>query len=191
VESRVSGRVSDDEVETVRRLHGEGKSLSATAREMGRPTSTIALVAKRLELFWDRSKMAAAVSAKQVDNRARRAALIEAAYIEMGEIVERLRDGRGTPSKTGEFRTILKGEGGAEHTATLDFVPSVEALNLLRAFSVVAKTAVDMEKVDGDQGVEGAKSMLGNLSLGLRAVYDAARLADDQQESNPDTDGKI
>lgn len=107
--------------------------------------------------------MAAAVSAKQTDNRARRAALIEAAYVEMGEIVKRLRAGR-----EGEFHTILKGEGGAEHTETIGFVPSVEALNLLRAFSVVAKTAVDLEKVDSGVEVEAARSMLGDLMARLR-----------------------
>lgn len=175
---RAPRRVTDDEVETVRRMHADGKSLNAVARALGRSTSTIGTISKRLGLSWDRSRLAAAVSAKQTDNRARRAALIEAAYVEMGEIVKRLRAGR-----EGEFHTILKGEGGAEHTETIEFVPSVEALNLLRAFSVVAKTAVDLEKVDGDQGVDGAKSMLGNLALGLRAVYDAARLADEQQES--------
>ena len=108
--------------------------------------------------------MAAAVSAKQIDNRARRAQLIEAAYEEMSAIVSTLRAGR-----EGEFQTVLKGEGGAERPEVIEFVPSGDVLNLLRAFSTVAKTAIDMEKVDAGVEIEAAKSLIHGIMDGLRA----------------------
>lgn len=69
--------LSDAEIAKVQRLHGEGASAGAIARELGRATSTVTRLCERLGLSFDRSQTAAAVKAHTVDMAKRRNALAE------------------------------------------------------------------------------------------------------------------
>ena len=112
-----------DEDERLRQLVKDGASNGQAAKVLGRPRSTTHDRAKKLGLSFDRSQPRKAVESHVQDVRARRAAL---ALKEL-EIIERSAqlhldglDGNG-------WRTLIRGEGGSEHSTTLDFIPAKDA----------------------------------------------------------------
>ncbi len=153
--------VTDEDTERVRQLHADGKSVRAIAREMDRSASTIRDIGKRLHLSWDRSQTAAATAAKQADLRAIRAERVAWAYQQIGEIAQRLAER--------PYRTVGRDEDGATTEVTLSVVPAKDMLDLSRSIGVLAKVAVDLEKVDASAGTDDARSMVGALVEMLQA----------------------
>lgn len=156
---------TDEEADTLRALHGQGKSCGKIAEAMGRPVSTVSEHAARLGLKFDRSQTAAATAAKQADNAARRAQLVEWQYLRCLKIAGRL--------DAEKFKTTGQTQFGLQ-AEELDFVPTGDELNLSRAISSYLKGAADLEKIDASAGTEGAKGMLGDLVARLRSRQDSA-----------------
>jgi len=168
--------LSDEEKTEITRLHGEGKSVRQVAEAIDRAPSTVSRHAGELGLVFDRSQTAAATEAHTLDAKAARAAIIAWQYRRCLRLAERL--------DADTFSTVGNSQEGPV-AAAFSFVPPQDELSLSRAMGQYAKTAGDLEKVDAGAGAEGAKSMLGDLAAGLRAVYQASKVGDPVQSEAP------
>ncbi|MGA5198151.1 hypothetical protein [Streptomyces exfoliatus] len=73
-------RVTQADEQKVRELHAQGLGRNAIARQIGRSPLTVAVIADRLQLSFDRTHTAVAAEARKGDAKARRAAIIEGLY---------------------------------------------------------------------------------------------------------------
>lgn len=155
--------VTDAERELIRALHAQGLGRNAIALEVGRSAGTISTIVKQLGLSFDRSKTAAATEARQIDNRARRTALIGRAYARAEKIYDRL--------EADTYRFTASTVAGIE-TADLDHVPAQDEKALAGAAGSHLSHAVKLEQVDADNGAGESTSMLDALAAGLGAAYE-------------------
>jgi len=135
--------VTDEDREAVRLGHAAGKSLGSIARDLGRTTSTVAGIAKKLGLTFDQRPTAHAVQAKVQDNRSRRAALVASLYDIAEDEVAYLR--QGTPY---DLTEVSAGQAVDYMVARL---PAQDRRALLGAISTAAQTAVKLEQIDSDE----------------------------------------
>lgn len=161
-------RFTDDEREAIAqaiRDKPEGTSASALARQLGVSKTTVTTIAKEngLDDAFDRSKTANATAAKQHDNRARRAALVQAYLDDAEKIRERLWQPAEAINPIGgllEFR----------------LPPGRDTRDLVMAGTSLVKATIEVEKHDqGDAGAEAARSVLEAAASGLHAVYAAIK----------------
>jgi hypothetical protein len=155
---------SDEEIEELKRLHAEGLGRNAIAREMGRSLRGVSVHAERLGLTFDRTATAVATEAKKTDAKARRAAIIDRAYARVEKLLDRLDE-----ADEGRFKFTASTVNGID-TVSLDHVPGQEEKALSGAITQYLTQAVKLEQLDGDPGVEAARSMLGSLAEGLNKL---------------------
>lgn len=152
---------TDEDAATLARMHGEGASLTSIAKHLGRHAGTVSKKAKAAGLSFDRAPVAAANEARAVDARARRQRIVENQML----IHERLQ----AQSLAPEWRTIMRGEGGAEHIETLNHVPARDAKDMMSALNssstIIAR--LDDNQTDHDD----AKSVISDLVKGLSEEY--------------------
>lgn len=135
--------VTDEDRQAVRRLHAEGKSLRAIAREIGRSPVTVGSIAKAAGLAFDQRPTAHAVKAKVQDNRARRAALVASLYdIAENDVAYLLRRG---------LYNLTEVSAGQAVEYVVDRLPAADRRALLGAISTAAQTALRLEQVDTDE----------------------------------------
>jgi hypothetical protein len=115
--------VSDDEIATIRRMHGDGATLGAIARELGR--------AARMGLTFDRKQTAAANAAASVDMAARRNALATNLLAD----AERIREQLWAPTTVYNF-------GGKDNNYNERVFPEAPA-DVKRTLMQTATTAVN------------------------------------------------
>ncbi|NRQ35999.1 helix-turn-helix domain-containing protein [Nonomuraea sp. NN258] len=168
--------VSADEIAQIRLMNEQGATLREVARTLGRAHSTISTIAAREGLTWDRSAhTAAATAAASADNKARRVAIVARLYGQVEALLDRL--------EADEYAWTTTTVAGVE-TVTVPEPPAQEVKALLQSISAATTSATKLESIDSDQGAEGARSMLGALADGLRAI--AQQLPDDEPAADPD-----
>lgn len=167
--------VTDAERARVAELHAAGLSRAAIARDLGRGTATVGRIGEALGLSWDRSRTAAATAAKQIDNKARRAALIEDAYEQARAVIARMAAADG-------YDATGTATNGVTVVTRVALPPAHDVKALAGAFSTLTASAARMEAVDGADDVDHARSLLGQLAVNLDVVVGAM----DRQER---TDG--
>jgi IS30 family transposase len=123
--------VSDDEIATIRRMHGDGATLGAIARELGRAAQTVSQVCKRMGLTFDRKQTAAANAAASVDMAARRNALATNLLAD----AERIREQLWAPTTVYNF-------GGKDNNYNERVFPEAPA-DVKRTLMQTATTAVN------------------------------------------------
>lgn len=162
--------LSDDEIAQIKRMNADGHSLRDVARTLGRAHSTISRVGARESLTWARTgHTAAATAAASADNRARRVAIVGRLYAQVESLLDRL--------EADEYAFTATTVNGVE-TVTLPEAPAQEVKALVQSIGAATVSAAKLEAIDSDQGAEGARSMLGALADGLRAM--AQHLPDDE-----------
>lgn len=156
---------TDDESDQLRALHADGASLHSIAKTMGRSKDTISRKAAALGLSWSRDRTAAAAHALAVDGKARRQKIVVRVYDEAEALLTDLEAGRAGRG----WRTVLKGEYGAEETRSLDFIPPTDRRTIADALNRQLMSAAKLEAVDATDGAEQEKSLLRQLgeSLGV------------------------
>lgn len=170
------GPFEEEEFLELRRLHAEGKGRNEIATLMQRSPRTISVYAKQLQLNFDRTATAVATEARKVDARARRAAIIERAYGRVEKLLDHL-----DAAERGGFPFTTSTVNGIE-TERLDHVPGQEEKALAGAITQYLNQAVKLEQLDGDPGVEAARSMLGTLAEGLNKLAGLDGGRDDSEE---------
>lgn len=154
--------LTNDELDQIRRLHANGTSRNDIARILSRSGSTISNAAKAMGLSFDREMVKAATEARVADARARRAELMH----NLLDDAERLRQQIWKPH---EYRDH-GGRDFVEQKWTQPEPTAADKLKLMQATSTAATTSMRLDLHDADKGAEDAKSMLGNLVAGLKAV---------------------
>jgi len=153
----------DDDAD-LRRAVALGKSISQTAKAMGRNESVVKDHAKALGLSWNRDVPMAATKAQQADLRARRARFSE----ELMTDLERLKQQMFRPVTVYNF-------GGKDNTfeeAVIDQPPIADQLRLVQAMQVGVSTIEKIEKMDADQGVADAAGLLDKIADAIKAAAD-------------------
>lgn len=159
------GPVQDPVVRArVAALHAEGKGRNAIAAELGLGNSTVTRIAKALGLDFSRAQTAVAVAARVRTLKERRAEIVSRLYTRAEANLDRL--------EADTFRTLVRGEGGAEHVDELDFVPPEHERALVATIGTALTAAAKLELQDGDQKADDAKSLLRNLGAALQAIPD-------------------
>ncbi|AQS72348.1 helix-turn-helix domain containing protein [Streptomyces pactum] len=167
---------NDEEIEELKRLHTEGLGRNAIAREMGRSLRGVSVHAERLGLTFDRTMTAVATQAKVTDAKARRAAIVQRLYARTERLLDQLEG-----ADDGRFKFTTSTVNGIE-TESLDHVPGQEEKALSGAITQYMNQAVKLEQLDGDPGVEAARSMLGSLAEGLNKLAGLDGGGDDSEE---------
>lgn len=158
--SRAQGPVTEAERVRVAELHGQGWSRAAIARELGRAPDTVGRIATAAGLSWDRSATAAAVAAKQIDNKDRRTRLVEGGYEQALAVIARLANPDG-------YDATGMATNGKVVVTHVELPPSQEVKALASAYATFTAAAARMEALDSSNGAEQAKSMLGGLADAL------------------------
>lgn len=159
-----SNPVTDKTRADVRRLHAEGKGRNAIARELKRSPRTISVLAEELGLDFDRTMTAVATQARVIDSKARRAGIISGLYDVAEDDLTYLKD------DTYDLVEVSMGEPVRYETNRL---PAQDRKALITGVSTATNAAARLEALDTNNGVDDAKSMLGQLAAGLTAAYDA------------------
>ncbi|WP_313816359.1 hypothetical protein [Citricoccus sp.] len=137
---------------------------TAVQKKLGIPKNTVARWAKNVGVRTVRNaKTREATEAAQVDNAARRATIVSRLY---GLAENTL----GLLEKPGEYQTITKGSFGVDSAASLGFVPAQDKQREMTSLGIMLDKATVLEKVDNDNGTQGAKSMLDRLAHQLTEV---------------------
>lgn len=150
--------LTDSDRARVHELHAQGKTRNQIAAEIGRSPSTVSKIARGLGLSFDRSATAAATTAKQRDNRARRVDLVARLYQRAEHTLDRLEADR--------YKFTATTVNGIE-TRVLNHVPAQDERHLSSSISTNLATAAKLEAVDADGQAEVARSMLGKLADAL------------------------
>jgi len=155
-------------------LHGQGMTLHQIAQTMGCSKATINKYAAMEKLSFDRSQTEAATVAHSVDAKARRQAAADrlwALFDDAATHAESVRDG--------QFKTLIKGDRGADAQATLDFIPPDNRRNLAASLTQLVNAATKIEAIDNDSGTADAISMLGKLAHAIGLSDDVDDTTDD------------
>lgn len=155
--------ITEDEQARIRELHGQGLTRNEIARALGRGQRTVSRHAALMGLDFKRELTAAAVEAKVIDARAKRAQLA----LDLLDDAERLRQRIHETYKV--WRILNDGELA---TGTLDLPDARDQRDLMVAVNTAVGASLRLEEFDADTGIAGAKSMLNALAKGLGAAYD-------------------
>lgn len=158
---------TDDESDRLRELHADGRSLHSIAKELHRSSQTVHRWAGKLGLSFGDDRTAEAVKVKVLNTRERKA---EAADRELELLeLEQLRALDVHHGRAG-WRTLIRGEGGAERETNLDFIP---ARDLREHTNARAGMAATIDKLtDHTTDHDDAKAMLVQMRDQLRAAVD-------------------
>lgn len=155
------------EDDKLRRMHAEGKSLNACAREMVRGTGTVCQHAKLLGLSWDRSHVLEANIARSIDAAALRTAL----EVDLLEDAARLRKQLFAPVLAYNF-------GGKDNTFSehkLKQPSSRDQLDIMKATTIAVLHSLKISEHDVTSGTEAAVGMLDKIADGIHiAALDMA-----------------
>lgn len=168
---RARGPVTDAERARVVELHGQGASRGAIARQLGRSPDTVGRIAAAAGLSWDRGRTAVAVAAKQMDNRARRAALISGMYDRALKVLERL--------AATQYDAVGTATNGETIVTRIGTIPAHDLKQLAGALTLLTNGASRLEAIDDGSDIDHTKSLLGGLFLMLQEKVGEIDAAED------------
>lgn len=159
-----SGRpLNERDYEQVKALHAQGMNRNSIAREIKRAQSTVSKIARELGLTFDRTRTAEATKAKVIDAKARRAELA----LKLLDLAHDEADAFRQPCTLHSF-------GGKDHTynsKTVDKPPPRERRDMAATLNILVDRHLRLVEADADNGVDTAKSVLGNLMGALRTAW--------------------
>lgn len=150
--------ITSAERDEVRRLHAEGYARNTIAKRVGRSPSTVSKIVHESGGAFDRSRTAAATEAKQQDNKARRAALIDRLYGRAEHNLDTL--------ESDQYAYTATTVNGIE-TQQLAHVPAQDERHLSSAISTNLTSAARLENVDADDAAAAGRSVLGGIAAAL------------------------
>ncbi|MEU9557991.1 helix-turn-helix domain-containing protein [Streptomyces fumanus] len=170
------GLVQPEERAEIIRLARAGTGRNEIARRTKRSLRTVSRICEHEGITFDRTATAVATEAKKVDAKARRAAIAQRLYARTERLLDQLE-----AAESGGFKFTTSTVNGIE-TESLDHVPGQEEKALSGAIAQYMNQAVRLEQLDGDPGVEAARSMLGSLAEGITKLAGLDGGGDDSEE---------
>ncbi|MFE0132403.1 helix-turn-helix domain-containing protein [Streptomyces sp. NPDC059037] len=154
--------VTDKDREAVRRLHAQGLGRNAIAREIGRATRTVSVLAAEMHLTFDTTLTEDATRSRIAQLAEKRAILADALTDDALRLTEQL----WAPAVVFSF-------GGKDNTYAERHVaepPAHDKKALMSAAATAAAQSLRLVPPTDDSGAEDARSMLGKLFQGLAEV---------------------
>lgn len=151
--------LTQDQQTTILALHAAGHTRNQIAREANVSPSSVTKICRAAGLGFDRTATAKATQAKVVDAKARRADLA----MLLLEDAHRLRAQLWQPARLVNF-------GGKDNTlaeTTLDEPLFGDKRNIMNAVAIAVQRHESLVKMDADNGVQAAESMLQKLIDGV------------------------
>ncbi|UUU21706.1 helix-turn-helix domain-containing protein [Streptomyces sp. DSM 40750] len=168
--TRQYGRpVTDDDYELVRQLHAQGLGRNQIAREIDRAQRTVSVIAAELGLVFDTSMTEDATRARVAQLAALRADTAVDLHLDAMKLTQQMWE----PATIYNF-------GGKDNTYRDKHVnepPSGDKKNLMAAAGIALEKSLKLVPPADDAGAGEARSMLGQLMSGLKAVYDEQQAA--------------
>ncbi|MGD3112902.1 helix-turn-helix domain-containing protein [Streptomyces sp. YGL11-2] len=169
--------ISDAERDQVRRLHAEGKSRNATARAIGRSSSTVSKIARDEGLrFEGGARVAPATAARQLDLAEQRRQLVGRLYARASANLDR--------AEATEYVRVELLPNGRTVRVISDEPPAQDERHHSQAISSYLTSAARLVEIDAGTGTGEVRSMLTDLARGLRAAFADA----DQAETDEGAD---
>jgi hypothetical protein len=162
-----------EEIAQAIRDHAGLKSASALAKQLGCSKTSVTTIAAEIGMadVFDRSKTANATAAKQQDNRARRAQLMEDHLSDAVRIRERLWEPAQVITPLGE-------------RAELPLPPARDVRDFMTSVQSAMKISMELERHDASKGnADAAVSVIGDLMDALRGEYRKDQAADAGDDS--------
>lgn len=150
--------ITDAERNQIQLMHAAGRSRNDIARELGRSPASVSKIVHESGAQFDRSTTAAATEAKQTDNKARRAALVDRLYGRAERIAARLDE----PLYAYTTTTV----NGIE-TKSLGHVPAQDERHLASALATHLTSAARLEQIDAEDAAAAGRSVLGGIAAAL------------------------
>ncbi len=148
-----------------RALFDQGLSCNRIAKELGWAPSTISKWAHGEGLSFDRSAVVSANAARSVDAKTRRLTILTRLLDRTESLLDRL--------DAAQFDTLVPVGMGEQSPKKLHFVPSMDERNLASSLAMYLKEARELEKLDADQGVGEAESLLTSIAQELGLMPEA------------------
>lgn len=158
--------VDEDDYRRIAELHALGMGRNAIAREIGRAQRTVSVIAAELELVFDTSMTEEATAARVAQLAALRADTALHLHLDALKLTQQMWE----PAVVYNF-------GGKDNTFAsreVDEPPAADKKSLMTAAGIALEKSLKLVPPADDAGAEDARSMLGQLMVGLKAAYDQA-----------------
>lgn len=168
--------VTDEDRAEIIRLHGEGLGRNEIARRIGRGQRTVSVVCAEAGLVFDASMTEDATRHRVAQLAALRAETAMDLHLDALRLTEQMWQ----PATIYNF-------GGKDNTyrdKQVNEPPAIDKKALMSAAGIALEKSLKLVPPADDTGAEAAKSVLGQLMVGLKAAYDEAleEAADEEAE---------
>lgn len=148
------------EEKRIRELHADGMSRNKIAVEMGMSAGRVSGICRTLDLRFNPTAKGLATQARSLEMKQRRLNAHEREMTileyEQERILAFYRDKQ-------PFRTILKGAGGAEYEANLDFIPPEQTRAMHQSRSAIILNLSKLTPIE-NEGANTVANMLSSLA---------------------------
>ncbi|UJV43818.1 helix-turn-helix domain-containing protein [Streptomyces sp. AMCC400023] len=158
--------VSDDERAEIVRLHAQGLGRNEIARQVGRAQRTVSLICAEEGLVFDTSMTEDATRARVAQLAALRADTAVDLHLDAMKLTQQMWE----PAVVFNF-------GGKDNTyrdKAVDEPPALDKKALMTAAGIALEKSLKLVPPADEGGADDARSMLGQLMVGLKAAYDQA-----------------
>lgn len=167
--------VTEEDYQRVAELHAQGMGRNAIAREIGRAQRTVSVIAAELGLVFDVSMTQDATRHRVAQLAALRADTAVDLHLDALRLTQQMWE-----------PAIIYNFGGKENSYNWKEVaepPSGDKKNLMAAAGIALEKSLKLVPPSDDSGAEAARSMLGQLMVGLKAAYEEAVSEEAEGES--------
>ncbi|WP_318202952.1 hypothetical protein [Streptomyces sp. SCL15-4] len=158
--------VTEADYDEVRRLHAQGLGRNAIAREMGRGPRTVSVIAAELGLVFDVTMTEEATRHRVAQLAALRAETAIDLHLDALKLTQSMWE----PAVIYNFG----GKDNNYNSRHVDEPPAMDKKNLMAAAGIALEKSLKLVPPAEDSGAEDARSMLGQLMVGLKAAYNLA-----------------
>jgi hypothetical protein len=158
--------VTEQDYDLVRQLHAQGLGRNEIGRRIDRAQRTVSVIAAELGLVFDTSMTEDATRARVAQLAALRAETALDLHIDALRLTQQMWE----PAVVFNF-------GGKENSYNqreVDEPPAVDKKALMTAAGIALEKSLKLVPPTDEGGADDARSMLGQLMVGLKAAYDQA-----------------
>ncbi|MEU6279745.1 hypothetical protein [Streptomyces sp. NPDC047028] len=174
--------VDEDDYRQVAALHGQGLGRNEIARRIGRGQRTVSVIAAELGLTFDVT----------LTEEATRHRVAQLAALRADTALDLHLDALKLTQSMWEPATIYNfgGKDNSYNSEHVDEPPAIDKKNLMAAAGIALEKSLKLVPPADDSGADDARSMLGQLMVGLKAAYDQAAGAAGEETAGEEAEGE-